>query len=405
MGMEIRDKLQRFYRWEYFWLLVLVLSTLAMHFAIITNPGELVFDESHYVKDARNIIENHATERTEHPPLAKLFIVAGIKIFGDNPWGWRFFSVVFGTITIILFYVLCRRLQMSRTAASIATYLLALENMTFVQASVAMLDVYCLTLMMAAFLLYACRRYINTGIAIGLSALAKLTGVLAGPAVFLHLIFTRQGRSRWFFLTMLFTIFSFFALMMVFDLAISQDFSNISNPFLRTKSMTELSGSLTFSSVNHTAVSRPWDWVITYQPMAYWWAPHYSGAISFTIWALIIPAFGYMIYRAVKGSDAALFGLCWFAGCYLLWIPVSLITNRVSFVFYFYPAIGAICLGAGLGLSQLLDIFYQRRSGKLKWTVLSIVILVLFLHLASFIILSPLVPVDFAKMVGITFKG
>jgi dolichyl-phosphate-mannose-protein mannosyltransferase len=394
-----------FYRWEYFWLLVLVLATLGMHFAIITNPPDLAFDEQHYVKDARNIIQYHETQRTEHPPLAKLFIVAGIKLFGDNPLGWRFFSVIFGTITIVLFYLLCRRLELSRTAASITTFLLALENMTFVQASVAMLDVYFLTFMVAAFLLYVYRRYLNAGIAIGLSALAKLNGALAGPVVFIHWVFTRQGRSKWFLLTVIFAVVSFLGLMVVFDSAITQDFSDISNPFLRIKSMEELSSSLTFSSVNHTAVSRPWDWVIKYQPMAYWYAPHYTGGISFTIWALIIPAFGYMIYRAVKGSDAALFGLSWFAGTYLIWIPVSLITDRISFIYYFYPSIGAICLGVGMGLSQLWDIFKQRPSGKLKWTVFSIVVLVLFLHLVSFIILSPLVPVDFAKMVGITPKG
>ena len=401
----MKRKFLGFYRWEYFWLLVLVLATLAMHFTIINNPSELIFDEEHYVKDARHIIENHETERTEHPPLAKLFIVAGIEIFGDNPLGWRFFSVVFGTVTIVLFYLLCRRLEMSRTAASIATFLLALENMTFVQASVAMLDVYFLTFMVAAFLLYAYRRYINAGIAIGLSALAKLTGALAGPVVFMHWVFSRQGRSKWFFLTVVFAVIAFLGLMVVFDSSITQDFTDVSNPFLRIQSMEELSSSLTFSSVNHTAVSRPWDWVIKYQPMAYWYGPHYTGGISFTIWALIIPAFGYMIYRAIKGSDAALFGLSWFAGTYLLWIPVSLLTNRVSFIYYFYPSIGAICLGVGMGLSQLWDIFQQRTSGKLKWTVFSIVILVLFLHLASFVILSPLVPVDFARMVGITPKG
>jgi predicted membrane-bound dolichyl-phosphate-mannose-protein mannosyltransferase len=403
--MEMREKFRRFYRWEYFWLLVLVLATLAMHFAIITNPGDLIFDEQHYVRDARNIIQNHETERTEHPPLAKLFIVAGIKIFGDNPWGWRFFSVIFGTITIVLFYFLCRRLEMSRTAASIAVFLLALENLTFVQASVAMLDVYFLTFMVAAFLLYACRRYINAGVAIGLSTLAKLNGALAGPAVFIHWVFTRQGRSRWFLLTVVFAVVAFLGLMVVFDSTITRDFSHPSNPFLRIQQMEQLSSSLTFSSVKHTALSRPWTWVIEYQPMAYWYTPHYTGGISFTIWALIIPAFGYMIYRAIKGSDAALFGLSWFAGTYLIWIPVSLLTNRVSFIYYFYPSIGAICLGVGLGLAQLLDIFQERPSGKLKWTVFSIVVLILFLHLVSFIILSPLVPVDFAKMVGITPKG
>ena len=81
---------------------------------------------------------------------------------------------------------------MSRVASNIATFLLAFENLTFLMDSVAMLDVFCVTFMLAAFLLYVNRRYISSGIAIGLSALAKLNGALALPVVFIHWVFSRQ---------------------------------------------------------------------------------------------------------------------------------------------------------------------------------------------------------------------
>ncbi|OGO19068.1 MAG: hypothetical protein A2Z15_02205 [Chloroflexi bacterium RBG_16_50_11] len=400
--MEIKRKLGRFYHWEHFWLCIIVLATLIMHFSIINNPSNVIFDEQHYVDDARSISENATTMRPEHPPLGKLLIVAGMQIFGDNPWGWRMFSVLLGTAAIVMFYFLCRRLNMSPDASNIATFLLAFENMTFVQASVAMLDVFYLTFMMAAFLLYACHRYITSGIAIGLAGLAKLNGLLALPAIGIHWLFSRQPRSWWFLLTILFAILAFVELMIVFDLIITRDFSAVSDPIHRIQEMQSLSGSLTFSTVDHPAESHPWEWVIFYKPMAYWWMPHYTSAISFTIWAMIIPVFIYMLVRAIKGSSAGLFGVAWIASTYLIWIPATLITDRVTYIFYFYPTIGAICLGLGMALSQLLDIFRQRRSGKLKWTMLAIVILFLFLHLVSFIILSPLVPFDFAKWVGIT---
>jgi predicted membrane-bound dolichyl-phosphate-mannose-protein mannosyltransferase len=166
--------------------------------------------------------------------------------------------------------------------------------------------------------------------------------------------------------------------------------------------MLSLSGSLTFANVVHPSASHPWEWLITYKTMAFNYMPHYTAAISFTIWAMIIPTFGYMIYRAVKGSDAALFGLAWFASTFLIWIPATLITNRVSYPYYFYPTIGAICLGLGMALSQLLDFYRSRRSGKLKITALVAFITFLALHLISFLIRSPFIPVDFAKWVGIT---
>jgi dolichyl-phosphate-mannose-protein mannosyltransferase len=391
--VEIKRNLSRAYRWEYVWLCLLVVATLAMHFVIIASPPELILDEMHYVPEARNIIEEHDILREEHPPLGKLFIVAGIELFGDNPWGWRFFSVIFGTATIVLFYFLCRRLDMSRNAASIATFLLALENMSFVQASVAMLDVYCLTFMVASFLLYASRQYAASGIAVGLSALAKLNGALAAPAMFIHWLFRRSGRSWWFVLTVVLAPIAFVGLMPLFDLAIVRDFSALVDPISRIKTMLSLSSGITFAYADHPAMSRPWEWLIYYRPMGYWYSPHYIAGISPSIWALIMPTFAYMVYRAVRGSQAGLFGVAWFASTYLVWIPISLITDRVSYIYYFYPTVGAVCLGLGLGLSQLLE-FYQRRSpGKLKKTVLALFTFYLSFHLICFVILSPLFPI------------
>jgi predicted membrane-bound dolichyl-phosphate-mannose-protein mannosyltransferase len=399
--MEIKSKLYRFYKWQYFWLFLIILATLIMHLCIITNPPGPIFDEIHYIKDARSITENQTTERPEHPPLGKLIVTAGMLIFGDNEWGWRIFPILFGTGTLVMFFFLCRRLNMSDTAANIATFLLAFENMTFVQSSIAMLDVYYLAFMMAAFLLYVSRKYIMSGIAIGLSGLAKLNGLLALPAVGIHWIFSRKPRSWWFFLVIFFAIISFVELMIIFDLAITRDLSRISDPFHRIAEMQSLSGSLTFATVDHPAASHPWEWLISYMPMAYYYMPHYTGAISFTIWAMIIPTFIYMLVRAIKGSDAGLFGVAWFTSTYLIWIPATIITDRVTYIFYFYPAIGAICLGLGMALTQLLDYF---RNGRITWlrrTLLIIFIVFLAAHLVSFFILSPLIPVDFGKLVGI----
>ncbi len=401
MGMEIKSKLKQFYKWEYFWLCLIVLATLIMHFCIITNPSQVIFDEAHYVNDARSISTNATDLRPEHPPLGKLIITAGTQIFGDNPWGWRVFPILFGTATIVLFYFLCRRLGMSQNASNIATFLLAFENMTFVQNHLAMLDVFYLTFMMAAFLLYACRRYISSGVSIGLAALAKLNGLLALPTLVIHWIFTRERRSYWFMLTIIFAIISFLELMILCDYAITRNFSNLVDPIHRVMDMSQLTGGLTFATVTHPAATPPWQWIIGYKPIAYWWTPHYYGAISFTIWALTIPTFGYMIWQAVRKNEAALFGVAWYTSTYILWIPATLITDRVTYPFYYYPAIGATCLGLGLALNQALEYF---RNGRITWlrrTLLVLFIVFLVAHLLSFIILSPVVGVDFAKLVGI----
>jgi predicted membrane-bound dolichyl-phosphate-mannose-protein mannosyltransferase len=389
MDVAVKITLTRIYKWEYTWLCLMVIVTLALHFSIIYQPNDLVFDEQHYIKDARLILEKHTTERTEHPPLGKLIITGGIAIFGDNPIGWRFFSIIFGTASIVLFYLICRQLKMSRMASNLATFLLALDNLSFVQASVAMLDVFTVTFTLLSFWLYLRRSYPLSAVAVALATLAKLTGVFAILPILLHwLIARRKGWVR-FVASMALAPLAFLLLLPAFDFII---YRRLVNFLTGIKVMLLQSSSLTFANVSHPALSRPWEWLIfpSKAVMAYWYQPHYIGAVSFTVWALIIPTVIYMTVKAVKKNDAGLFGILWFAGTYLVWIPLSLITDRVSFIYYFYPTVGAICLGLGMGLSQLIDFWKTRPAGKLKWAAISGVVFFLVLHLAVFIVLAPI---------------
>jgi dolichyl-phosphate-mannose-protein mannosyltransferase len=402
LGLAVRQNARRYYRWEFFWLSVIVIGILIIHFALVLVPSDIILDEIHYIKDARSIIDHAETERNEHPPLAKLLVVGGIKLFGDNPWGWRVLPILFSTAAIIMFYLLCRRLNMSRTAASIAAFLLATENLFFMLSSLAMLDVFYVTFMLASFLLYVYQRYINSGLFIGLAALSKLNGALALPVVGIHWLFSRQGRSRWFMLTIILAIIVFFAGLPVFDMIITRNTSGAQDPIQQSVNMLNLTSSLKFESVDHPSKAPPWEWLYTYKPMPFYYMPHWTAAISFSVWAAIIPTFLYMLFRSFKKDEASLFGVSWFFATYLIWIPATFITDRVTYIYYFYPAVGAICLGMGIWMGQLLDIFRSRTRGKLKWFVFSVVIFVLAAHVVSFLILSPVIQVDFAKLVGLT---
>ena len=383
---RLKQWLEWLLRWQYLGLCMLMLITLALHVSTIMQPSDLVFDEEHYVNDARNIIQEQVTQRPEHPPLGKLFVVAGMLLFGDNALGWRFFSVVFGMICIVFFYLICRKLDMSENASLIASFLLTLENLSFVQAGVAMLDVYSLAFMLGSFLLYLKGRYILSGISVGLSTLAKLSGALALPAIFLHWLFTGRARPQQFLILMLMAPISFALLMPLFDFAITGQFLN---PIEQIITMVRQSSILTFADYSISIASRPWEWILRPQVIFYWYDPLYIGTISFSIWALIIPVVLYMVFKATRGNSAAIFGLSWFASTYLLWIPANLITDRITFSYYFYDTVGAICIGLGLGLAQLLDVWKTRRTGKLRWVAVLAVPGYLLLHAGVFVILSP----------------
>ncbi len=47
-------------------------------------------------------------------------------------------------------------------------------------------------------------------------------------------------------------------------------------------------------------------------------------------------------------------------------------------------------------MTNLLDIFRNRRRGKMKWAMMSIVVLILAAHVLSFVILTPVFNYDYS---------
>ncbi len=389
------------FRWEFFWLCVFVVATVAAHASIINDVKVPILDEVYYAGyypeqqgalhygDAYNILSMHNDARLEHPPLAKLDIAAGIVLFGDNNVGWRIPAIFFGTVSIILIFFICRKLGMSRRGTNLATFLFAFENFNFMLSSIAMLDVFFVTPMLAAFLLYLYRHsftYFFSGVFIGLSALSKLYGAMGAPAIFIHWVFSKGKKSYWFLLTVIMSPVAFLGLLTVFDWVIKKSWED---PVSRVREMLSLTGSLTFFNVTHPSLARPWSWLLNYQPMAFWYTPHYTGAISPALWGVMIPLALYLIYRAIKQrNEAALFAFAWFFSTFVLWIPASILTNRVSFIFYFYPTIGALCVGLGLGLNEAIDWAATKRR-RIKIPVIAGVTALLLLHIGAFITLTP----------------
>lgn len=309
-----------------------------------------------------------------------------IYVFTDNPFGWRFFSVIMGTISLILFYFICRELGMPKIGVNIALFLLAFENITFVQASVGMLDVYVVTFSMATFYLYLRGKYLPAGIFAALSVMAKLNGALVIPVIVLHWLFARRDRIKYFILSMIFAPVSYFLMLPVVNFTIQGVWTS---PFLLTKVMFNATKSLTFANVNHEVMQVPWTWLTHRMRIAYWFKPDYFGDLSIQIWALGLPAAGYMFLRSLWRNKAAWFGLCWFIGIYVLWIPIVWITDRVTYGYYIYPVVGAICIGLGVWLTDILKLGVRWKEGKLKWWGLGLVGTLLTAHFALFVLSSP----------------
>ena len=121
----------------------------ALRFYRLAEPHRVIFDETYYAKDAcwfatasRSLCGIESEQTQVHPPLGKWIISAGIHAFGYDSFGWRVSAAVAGSLTVALLYLLARRLLHSTLGAALASGLLAVDFLHFVQSRVAMLDVF-----------------------------------------------------------------------------------------------------------------------------------------------------------------------------------------------------------------------------------------------------------------------
>ena len=153
----------------------------------LATPEKFVFDEFHYVPAARQMLEPVPPRpmlNPMHPPLAKQFIALSIREFGDNGFGWRYPGTLFGALAIVAVY-LCGLILFAAQGPAIAAALIAfLNQMLFVQARTAMLDIFVL-----AFSLFAIASFMHgfrqarpqlwfalAGVGFGLAAACKWSG-------------------------------------------------------------------------------------------------------------------------------------------------------------------------------------------------------------------------------------
>lgn len=130
-------------------LILVVIAGALLRFADLGDPADIMFDETHYVKDACWYVEADAdlcdTDHDQnyvHPPLGKWLIGIGIGLFGYDAFGWRVAAAIAGSATIALLFLLARRLLRSTLGAALAAGLLAFDFLHFVQSRIAMLDIF-----------------------------------------------------------------------------------------------------------------------------------------------------------------------------------------------------------------------------------------------------------------------
>ncbi len=157
----------------------IALISLFLRLINLGQPKGFIFDEVYYVDGARDYlahgveIAGNKAEFVVHPPVGKWLIALGIKIFGDNEFGWRFATAVIGTLLILLFARMAHTLFYSPLITALAAALMAMDGMQLVHSRTALLDLFLTFFVLASVYFWHRNRHWLAGISIGLACATK----------------------------------------------------------------------------------------------------------------------------------------------------------------------------------------------------------------------------------------
>jgi dolichyl-phosphate-mannose--protein O-mannosyl transferase len=144
------------------WAMTAVIGALAavtrfLNLGSPTDGGTPIFDEKHYAPQAWQVLGNNGVEDNPgyglvvHPPVGKQLMALGEALLGYNGLGWRFSGAVCGVIIVVLVARITRRIARSTLIGGIAGLLIIADGVSFVTARTALLDVYLVVFVVAAF--------------------------------------------------------------------------------------------------------------------------------------------------------------------------------------------------------------------------------------------------------------
>ena len=329
-------------------LIGIILTAAYLRFFNLGSPKELVFDEVYYVNGAQDYLRDGVetaagkAEFVVHPPIGKWMIALGIKIFGDNPFGWRFSAALIGTISIFLIYLVARKLFHSEKLGLIAAALMSLDGLHLVMSRTALLDIFLMFFILLSFLALLYDRHWLAALSLGLALGTKWSALYFIAAIMIYyLVKVRKIPFPYIISIPIVYITSWFG-WFTSDKGWSRDFST--NPIISWLHYhREILNFHTGLTTQHSYQANPWNWLILGRPTSFFYStPKDCGASSCSRevlamgtpllwWSATICIFvtvGYYIYQREKSALLILIGL---GANYLPWFFFQ---KRTMFYFY-----------------------------------------------------------------------
>jgi dolichyl-phosphate-mannose-protein mannosyltransferase len=361
---------------------LILVATAVTRLAWLNRPDRsLIFDEDYYVNAARRLLgwtvaagspyadaPAGLDPNTEHPPFGKIIIAASMRVFGDDPLGWRFPSLVAGLIVILAIYLLVRSTGRSPWLAVYAAGVAMLDNLLLVHSRIATLDVLFLAPVLVGAVLVMRKQWVWAGVACGLAVLVKVPAAFALLGLVVFVLVRPGGGSlvqrvrRTLALGVTAVIVGTAGLWFL-----DARFTTFDNPVAHMRHISSYGLDLSRAGGPVNSESDPWQWlsndtqipylrvdtdelvdgkVVTTKPLIF-----FRGAMNPALSGVAIMALFYAAWRWVRRKDPlACWAVVWSACVFLPYLGLAVFSHRISYLFYALPLIPAYSIAAAVML-------------------------------------------------------
>lgn len=370
------------------------------------------FDEIYHARTAWENINGVDPYEVSHPPLGKLIITLGIRLFGMTPFGWRFMGVLFGTLMLPLMYIFSKKLFGGIAVPFSCTLVFASDFMHFVQTRIATIDTYAvffiilMYLFMYLFIESKKNLYLAlSGLFFGIGAASKWTCIYAGAGLaviwILHWVsaflsakkdcsdvFKAFIRNCLLCLVFFVVVPCLFYYVSYYPYGIARGMKGIGMYFTQDYLQLVLDNqSFMFSYHSKLVAEHPYSsswyqWVFNIRPILYY-LKYFSDGLRSSIAAFVNPALCWggllalfvLLYTAAFRRDRnALFIIIGFLAQLVPWMFV----DRITFEYHYFPSTVFLILALGY-IFRLMELNVPHwRAFVYGFVIMSIGLFVLF---------------------------
>jgi 4-amino-4-deoxy-L-arabinose transferase-like glycosyltransferase len=301
--------------------------------------------------------EGFAYEWT-HPPLAKLGMVLGMTIFGQNAFGWRIPGAILGVGSVFLVYLIAKKIFDDDLTGVLSAAVFALDGLPLVSSRIGMNDTYFLFFALLSIYLFMKEKDLFSAAAWGLSLSSKWSALWTIPIIFI-LWLKRKNKIKpsilWFLILPP-------AIYLLSYLPMFASGHTLTTWWGMQEQMWWYHTGL---KATHAYSSPWWSWPFLIRPVYLYTSDEISGFVSriymmgnpFVFWFGLASILTSAVYAYLEKNKKA--GFVVFS--YLIFFAPWAASPRIMFLYHYLPSIPFLAIAVGYVLrrnTKLIPVFF-----------------------------------------------